>query len=788
MTRTATRSTLLLAGVLTAILGLNGCSQDHASSVESIEELLRQGKTHEALESVRAALDHDPTRSDLQFLYGRILIGQRDFNLAIWPLREAARDPDYATRALLIIAETQILIRNGEEALSALEEVLAAEPENRAARSLRARAYLTAMMLNEALADSDYLLEQEPNDLATQMIRLRALLLLERAEEAEAALELLKSDLAEQSDTQPLEMHARVCAAEAVFFRERGERKSWYDKITGCADDYPSQHTVLQEVLKAHGARGESTEALERIEAALAETPEDAEIRFLLAEHHRKAGDVAKGAEILREGTALLGATGPGAWRALYEYYWQAGDFEQALEALEKSIALIREPATADLLLLADTLIEAGELERAEQVSERLGEGYDDLVRARILLERGDLGEAQAALERGIRIWPNNPVARILLGQIAARRGDLEQALNQYIEAYRVDNAQNARITEKTQAAKEIARIQLALGAYEESAEFARAHTVAHASDPEGYELMAEAGARAGKPEFVGPTLQALASLPDGMPRAVALHARLVAEAEGPNAAIRTIKRWKPELTRPENTAVLAILLDQLSTLERHDEAIEVTAKAIESSPDHAPFHVLHARALRRVAGREDEARAALADALAIEPDLGMARLEIAKLEREAGRIEKALAAYDRAIESESDSASLTAALGAARMLATQPGREAEAMRRLERLLEEHPLEARAASALAGLARRPGETRDLDAALEWASRAAQLAGTLGREDASSVFTVLGQVWIDHAEMDNARQALTIAIEANAANTVAVRLFDELPKADLEERS
>ncbi len=787
MTRTHSRICVVLPWVLVAALGLAACSRDEATSAESIKTLVQQGRTHEAIESLRAALDEDPTRSDLQLLYGRILLQQRELNLALWPLREAARDPEYATKALMAIAEVQILSRNGEEALAALEEVLAADADNREARTLRANAYLTAMMLDEALADANYLLDDDPEDVATHLIRMRALLLLERAEEAAEALEELKDNLAAQGDAQPPEMHARVCAAEAVFFRERREPDRWLEKINACADEYPSEHVVLQEVLKAHAARGELDESLRRIEQALEEAPGDAEVRFLLAEHHRKAGDVDEGAEILRQGIELFTPPRPGDWRALYEYYWQAGDFERAIEALEESIALIRKPSTSELLLLADTLIEAGELTRAEQVSEQLAEGYDDLVRGRILLERGELEEAQAALNRGLRVWPNNAIARILLGQIAARRGDLEGALDQYIEAYRVDHAHNSQITEKSHAAKEIARIHIALGAYEQAAEYARAHTLAHSSDPEGYELMAEAGARAGHPKFVAPTLQTLASLPDGMSRAVALQAKLVAEADGANAAIRTIKRWKPDLTRPENAAILSILVDQLADLERHDEAIEVTARAVEGAPHHAPFHTLHARALASAGGREEEARAAIAEALAIDADLGMALLELAKLERAAGRIAEALTAYDRAMDSHAVAA--PAALDAAEMLKAHPGREQDARERLERLLATtHPLEARAASLLAELSRRPGKNRDLDRALAWATRAARFSGSLGREDASTVFTVLGQVWMDHGDEEKARQALTIAVEANAANTTASNLIEVLSPPGAEERS
>ncbi len=777
MKHTIFRLALLLTLLLCA------CQREAQVSAESLEEMLQRGQASQALEAVRTALDRDPTRSELQLVYAKMLIGRRDFHLALWPLREAARDPLYTTRAQLLLAQTQLAIRNSEEALAALGEVLEREPDNRDALTLRANAYLEAMSLEEALEDTQRLLEQEPDDVDIRLTRLRALLYLERVVEAEEALSELRTKLTESPDDFLPEMHARVCTAEAVFLREKKNLEGWYDTAISCGDEFPSQHIALQEALQAHVSRGERDAATARIEKALEVAPEDGQIRFLLAEQHRKLGDPEAGERVLREGIEQFEPPRSQDWRALYEYFWQLKDFPGALVALERAIELIPSPSTADLLLLSDTLIEANELERAEAVAERLGEGYRDLVWGRIRLERGDLEGARRALLSGIRVWPNNPVARLLLARVAARSGDLEEALSQYIEAYRIDQSHNAGGAEKTDAAKEIARIELALGAYEQAAEFAINHVGAKRSDLEGYELLARAGARGGEPKFVTSGLSSLSALPTGHSRAVALQAELISQAEGPAAAIEAIRRWKPDLRDPANARVLDALLEQLALLERHDEALEAASRSVAAAPQDATFQALRARALARGGRDRESVRAALDEALRLDPDEATALLLLADLEGSAGNVDAALAAYDRAALA--DAASAQAGLAAGRLLASEKGRRNEALLRLEQVLVEHPLESRAATLLAELALQADERPDLDRALSWASRAAQFAGALSLRDASQAYGVLGRVHAARGEKKQARSSLDFALELDRGNAEANAALEQLGGAEGE---
>lgn len=775
------RSTLALVATLsTAILGL-ACTGDEVD-LATIDAMMRRGEVDEALATLREALDRDPTRGDLHLVHGRVLVGLRDYHLALFPLREAARDPAFATRARLLIAQTQLATGNNDEALVALEEILSEDPENRDARVLRANANLESMRLEEAIDDCDQLLDVDPDDLGIRLIRLRATLFLERVDEAEEGLEDLKTRIAADPDAHPPEMHARVCVAEAVFLRERRKPDAWYDKAIECSDLHPSEHIALQQALEAHGSRGEGSNAIERVERALADDPTDRQIRFMLAEHHRRIGEAATGERVLRDGIELADPERADDWRALYEFFWQLEDFPQALVALERSIELLRDPSTADLLLLADTLVEAGDLERAGEVAGRLDEGYRDLILGRIQLERGDLEAARASFHVGIRVWPNNPVARLLLGRVEAKSGQLEEALNQYIEAYRIDYGHGSRNPEKTDSAKEVARIQLALGAYTQAAEFASSHIASRPDDLDAYELVVRAGSRGGAAEFVTPVFATLARKPGGWVRSVALQGELMGENDGADAAIVAMRRWKPDLTRPENAPVLDVLLTQLERAGRYEEAVEVARRATTSKPDSALFHALSARTSLASGADAEQTRAILTEALRLEPDLAAAHLVRGRLAASTGNLDEAFAAYAEA--GRDPALSAEARLAAGRLLAAQPDRQENARAHLKALLVDHPLESRAATDLARLAFAQGPSRDLDRALAWAERGARYAGAVPLTDAAEAYAVLADVHVRRSEEKRAREALAVAVELDSDNE-AVRALRATLDADLD---
>jgi tetratricopeptide (TPR) repeat protein len=774
---------LLSLASLAMLLSSVACQREEVT-LDSIGLMLGAGQVEEALETIREELDRDPDRYDLQLAYGRVLVLRGEHNLAIWPLREAARDPEFEVPALLMLAQSQVAIGNGEEALRAINLVLESDPDNREALIMRIEAHLEAMALEDALLDSEHLLDLFPDDSRILLARARALLLLERAEEAETALDELHVLIEEDPEAHPEETQARVCAARAHFQLEKGNLETAFEQASECADRFPASHVALQEILDAHVRRDEVEEAFARIRASLAANPMDSQIRYLLAEQLRFRGESEEAEQVLKDGLALFDPPRSQDWRLLYEHYWQMKDFPQSLDAFEKTLELVPMPSTGDLMQLADAHTEAGNLDRAEEVAERLSEGYRELILGRILYERGEYEKARETLLIGIRQWPSNPVARMLLGEISARLGDLETALSEYTEAYRIDYGHNAP-DERTDSAKEVARFHMALGAYGNAIGFLNSHLGVKPTDIEGLELLARAAARGGKPELGNAALNLLTQTPGGFARAVAVQSKLVSEVKGPAAAIEAISKGKTDLTDASSTRVLDVYLRELALLGRHEAATKYAATAVRANSGSGVHIALLARA-RMGAGHDPaEIQKQIDIAREREPDHIGVLMIAGQFEAEQGRIAEAIELYDRAAGGSPDSPA--AALEAARLVALDPGKREEALERLETILSDHPLESRAATALAKLiveSQPDGQPnpQELEQALRYAERAAHYGGSLPVVDAAESFVVLGRVQQARGDQEAAQAAFDFALKIDGENEAAREMLREADAA------
>jgi tetratricopeptide (TPR) repeat protein len=622
------------------------------------------------------------------------------------------------------------------------------------------------MALDRALEDAEQLLALAPDDSRVRLLHVRTLLLLERADEARTALLDLHQLIEEDPLAHAVETRARVCAARSRLDLEEEDPDAAFEKISDCADQFPASHVVLQEILDTHVRQKDFDAALERIRTALETEPTDTVIRYLLAEQLRHRGKLDEAEQILLDGIALFDTPRSRDWRVLYEHYWQTQDFPSAIDALERTIELIPHPATADLMLLADASIELGDLKRGEEVASQLGDGYRELILGRILIERGDDHGARENLQAGIRQWPSNPIARLLMGQVQARLGELDAALDEYTEAYRIEYGHGAP-QEKTDSAKEVGRFQLALGAYDNAIDYLNVHIGAKALDTEAMELLARAAARGGRPKVGDAALSLLANSPGGFARAIAVQANLVSEATGPVAAIKAIGKWKVDLTDPANTRVLAALLTEFALAGRASAAVEYAANAARAHPESGVHLALLAQSRLRAGDAVALVRPQLDRAFELDPDNVATLMVLAEIESGQGNVGRALSHYDRVSDAKPDF--LDAAVEAARLVAADAAAHEEAIRRFDLLLAQQPLESRAATGLARLALQNAQgPEDLDRALQLAERAARFSGNLSLADASQTFSVLASVHRARGDEAAALAALEVASKINGA--------------------
>ena len=489
----------MVAVVLAVGVGVS-CSAPNPS--EEIRALVESGRPDEAIARARAELDEDPDRAELQILYARLLMLRGEFFLAEWPLRRAARDPEYEIVAHKLLAQALLSFGNAAGAVDAIDRVLDLEPDDFEALEFRSRAHVAAVELDRALEDADALLDREPEHARAQVTRLHALLLLERAEEAEAALERVVATVSENPAID-VETRARICALESRFSLEKGDPEGAYARISECVELYPADPRVVDEAVSTYLSRGEHGRVREVLERAVDVAPNDSQLRAGLAAHMRASGELDAAEAVLREGIGRHDPERIVDWRNLYEHFWQLRDYPNAIQALERSLALRLSPQPVELLMLADAYIEVDDYAAAEQVAAKLTDGYRELVTGRVRLEQGDPAGAREALLVGIRTWPNNATARIWLGEAAARLGDIEEALEHYTEAFRIEYGHTAP-PEKSDSALRVARIQAAAGTYDGALDFTNRHPGITSARRRCARALRPAGGRAGQPGVGG--------------------------------------------------------------------------------------------------------------------------------------------------------------------------------------------------------------------------------------------------------------------------------------------
>lgn len=132
------------------------------------------------------------------------------------------------------------------------------------------------------------------------------------------------------------------------------------------------------------------------------------------------------------------------AWESLGRTLARMGRERKALDALETAVRLAPERASAHLAL-ARVHVLAGRADEAARHAEaaaatRPGEGYELL--AEIRLGQGRLDEAASLARRSVSADPRRATAYFILGAIARRAGQCEEALEEYRHAARAQRLQ----------------------------------------------------------------------------------------------------------------------------------------------------------------------------------------------------------------------------------------------------------------------------------------------------------------------------------------------------------
>jgi tetratricopeptide (TPR) repeat protein len=735
----------MIAGAAT----LTACRSDLDQRLERLQAEIQQGRAAEALEPLRAFVDEHPERADAQQLLGIAYLQTGQTSLAVWPLKMAAEQPEFAVSANLMLATALLATENYEGAIQAATRVLEAEPERSAMLHTRARALLGASRPAEALSDADELLALDPEGYDALLLRAAALSDLGRTDEAEEVHLALRRVGALESS----EFASRGCMALATFYeKDRGDMERAGSVVEECVAEQPTDVFTLKLATEFFDRQGQRAYANRILENALELAPGDLGVRAALANRLVAQGWPEKAEALLVAATEDHESFD--SWRLLSELYRQLGRPAEASRALERAEPHLPDGADRETLIFqrSDLAIDAGDLDAADALAAQLEKPeYRELIRGRILLERGDAQAALAAIEAGTRLWPNNPNARYLAGRAALEMGEHEKATEHLREATRADGS-------ATDAALVLAQLYLEEGRYEDTIGMVQRHLAGRPSGrPEALRVAARSYTGLGLQEQALAALEQAAEAGGDRVDITMERAAVVRSVVGAAAAAAVLQGAGLDLAAGEHVEVLRVLVEDLIAAGKLEEAEALIGQAISRQGRTADLRALRGRALL-ASGDAAGAQLAFEGALADGAGQPTALLGLAELALAAGKLDEAIALYDRA---EAAMAGDTVAAYRATQVLLAAGRVDEAERRLRTILSRQPGRAHAANDLAWLLAEQG--RDLDLALELAERAVRLSPSPG------VLDTLGWVQLKSGRPEAALVSFRKALDAGTEN-------------------
>jgi tetratricopeptide (TPR) repeat protein len=691
-----------------ALFGLAcGQAEDPLVEIRKLHEERRYVKT---IDQLRILADQNPSNAEIQFLLGSALLFSGNGGLAVWPLRAAAKAPEYAIEARMLLARSMLESRTAPDSIPIIDEILELEPENIPALVLRIQAYQGTGRNEDALVDIERVLELDPDNLPVLVPRVTALIATDQIDEAEQAIEDAREKLDNTSEEVDPSFRAMLCVARGLFAHEKGEPEVAEAQYQECLEQYPVVPIVVQGAANYYESLGQSERAVEILETAL-EQSGNSVFRAALAAMMQRAGDTEEQERLLRAEAEERRSTT--AWFTLANFYVGRDEFDEALEAFDHALALSSNPSESLLFAYADTLVQAEQFDKARSIVEGFEESaLRDLIIGRILLGQGDFAGALASFEAGILLWPNNPAARYLAGEAAEGIGDFDRAIVEYRESIRADAS-------RTRAGLELAELYTVRGQFPDALDAIRRHMEANPGDADGMIVGVHVAHKANRLGIATDGLNRLSEKPDYAGVAVAEHAKMLAESspDGAAAAVKIIEETDLDLTDPVNEPALRVLLTFLAELGEHGKATRRVESAVAAHPEAAVFHELNGRVLSAAGKPPEQAREAFDRALELDSKHAKALVGLAELSVRAGEIDAATALYDRAADLDSED---PAAAVAAANLVIGAGRTADAQKRFEAILIKHPREVGAAI---GLARILAERGEFEASLGYARRA-----------------------------------------------------------------
>jgi predicted Zn-dependent protease len=686
-----------------------GC--DSTNSIQEARALQESGAYGASLEPLRDHLQDMPQDAEARFLYGVALSALSRPSEAQWSLREAMRDKTWLSPAGLVLARDALTTGNYHSALQVANQILELDSSSLDGLQLRATAALMSRKAyDEALEDADRIIQLAPDHPDAGVLRAIALLGLYRVEEAEEQLLAAETN---RGETAP-GVQALYCVTMISFFETNQDLEHAEQQVDRCRTKYPNNAQVVSAAVEFFDSQGKSETSLAILEETLADKPGELGVRSGLAQRLIRLGRRDEADALMVEATGFVGGIASVPARLeLHSFYKMTGRGLEAAEALAEVADLLGEQAGSQMqLALVEDWIGLGEFEKAEALAANITDpAHRAFAEANIAVFRGENHYALERYSEGYKTWPNNAAARYYGAYAAEQLGLFDRAIDEYRYSIRSDPS-------ATDARQRLARLFMAEGELVLAYETILVDVSNNPLPPKGISLAAELSARLGKAPNVARQIALLKDRPGLRAEAVAAAARGVAGGSGPANGARFIEEAKLDLTDPRESEALRTLVTLHAQAGNTTRANQLVHAALASAPRAPTFHEIQGLLLERYSPGHDLALAAYQRALSLNPSLPRALAGTARIKFQAGALDEGVTLFARAHEVDPADSGIGRAYAAALI---RVDRKAEAQSILEHVLEEDPVDGRAALSLARLLgeQSPGS----DQALALAERA-----------------------------------------------------------------
>ncbi len=382
-------------------------------------------------------------------------------------------------------------------------------------------------------------------------------------------------------------------------------------------------------------------EAFEILEEALKLRPEDGELMLFAADAHARSGNPDRAGALLK---AAEGRSHRGSWlRTSAHLAANRGELRATLE-LWRSIGEV-EPLAMDAhanaaRLLAETEGRAAACDHLRRLADRFPH-HAGIHRLWIeWLREGEAADHEAACRRLIAINPDDAWARGELALLFARERRLDEAFEEADAAYRLDPSDPSTYTVRAAVCSAAGKVQAASEACRQSIRLSVDW------EPALRDLVRGAATVAARREalaFIRAELIRQVIFGDGLLTYRDL-AKDTLEPEELLAQLREAVGARPDLWH-----AWAAMVRQWAEMNRLDEALDLARKATERFPL-VPKLWVDLAFVHRLKGDAAGVRAALEQALRINPSWGLASRELASAHERVGDFAGAKAVLEQAV------------------------------------------------------------------------------------------------------------------------------------------